>query len=89
MFLTLNTYVLEKERWATTKTTPNHTSWRIVAGLLLANALSANLWLGQIHALRKAEYARGVLTDTNASLRSTGNSYQNIISLFVVFLSYF
>ena len=52
VFLTLNTYVLEKERWATTEATPHHKSWRIVTALLLANALGANLWLGQIHALR-------------------------------------
>nr|WP_305907754.1 Gldg family protein [Methylomarinum sp. Ch1-1]MDP4520533.1 Gldg family protein [Methylomarinum sp. Ch1-1] len=52
VFLTLNTYVLEKERWATTETTPHHKSWRIVTALLLGNALGANLWLGQIQALR-------------------------------------
>ncbi|WP_031434885.1 Gldg family protein [Methylomarinum vadi] len=52
VFLTLNTYVLEKERWATTATTPHHKNWRIATTLLLANALGANLWLGQIHSLR-------------------------------------
>ncbi|MGY6275454.1 Gldg family protein [Methylomonas sp. MgM2] len=52
VFLTLNTYVLEKERWATTESTPHHKSWRIATALLMANALGANLWLGQISALR-------------------------------------
>lgn len=52
VFLTLNTYVLEKDRWATTESTPHHKNWRIATALLLANALGANLWLGQIHALR-------------------------------------
>ncbi len=52
VFLTLNTYVLEKERWATTATTPRHKSWRIATMLLVANAVAANLWLGQIQSLR-------------------------------------
>lgn len=51
-FLTLNTFVLEKERWATRKNTPRHQSWRAVTGLLLANAICANLWLGQVTMLR-------------------------------------
>lgn len=58
VFLTLNTYVLEKERWANSKATPHHRTWRTVTALLLANALGANLWLGQIHALR-ADMTKG------------------------------
>ncbi len=52
IFLTLNTYGLEKERWASSKTTPRQLSWRIVTALLIANALGANLWLGQLSGLR-------------------------------------
>lgn len=52
VFLSLNTYVLEKERWATTQATPHHNGWRITTGLLLVNALVGNLWLGQVSALR-------------------------------------
>ncbi|MEZ5528614.1 MAG: Gldg family protein [Porticoccaceae bacterium] len=51
-FLTLNTFFLEKERWATQKRTPNHQSWRAVTALLLTNAVCANLWLGQVNLLR-------------------------------------
>ncbi|TNE76404.1 MAG: ABC transporter permease, partial [Gammaproteobacteria bacterium] len=51
-FLTLNTFVLEKERWATQRSTPRHQSWRAVTALLLANAVCANLWLGQVTMLR-------------------------------------
>lgn len=51
-FLALNTFFLEKERWANQKNTPNHRTWRAVTGLLLANAICANLWLGQVNLLR-------------------------------------
>ncbi|MCX4029249.1 Gldg family protein [Endozoicomonas sp. SM1973] len=52
VFLALNTFVLEKERWATQQVTPHHQAWRAVTGLLLANAIGANLWLGQINSIR-------------------------------------
>jgi len=52
VFLTLNTFFLEKERWANLKRTPRHQSWRAITGLLLANAVLANLWLGQVNLLR-------------------------------------
>ncbi|WP_163833439.1 Gldg family protein [Spartinivicinus ruber] len=52
VFLALNTFVLEKERWATQQATPHHQTWRAVTGLLLANAIGANLWLGQINSIR-------------------------------------
>ncbi|TQV86255.1 ABC transporter permease subunit [Exilibacterium tricleocarpae] len=52
VFLALNTFVLERERWATGQRTPHHQKWRTLTALLLANALGANLWLGQITALR-------------------------------------
>ncbi len=52
VFLALNTFVLERERWATTQRTPHHQIWRTITALLVANALGANLWLGQINTLR-------------------------------------
>ena len=52
VFLALNTYVLERERWAARNSTPHHGAWRILTLLLVANALCANLWLGQISGLR-------------------------------------
>lgn len=51
-FLTLNTYVLERERWATGESTPHHKLWRTLSVLLLANALAGNLWLGQLKSWR-------------------------------------
>jgi ABC-2 type transport system permease protein len=52
VFLALNTYALERERWAATGDKKCHQGWRAVTGLLLINALGANLWLGQINGLR-------------------------------------
>jgi ABC-2 type transport system permease protein len=52
VFLALNTFTLERERWAATGNKQHHQGWRAVTLLLLANALGANLWLGQINSLR-------------------------------------
>lgn len=52
VFLALNTYALERERWAATGDKQYHRSWQTITVLLLVNALGANLWLGQITSLR-------------------------------------
>lgn len=52
VFLALNTYALERERWAATGDKTHHGRWRSITALLLINALGANLWLGQINSLR-------------------------------------
>ncbi|PCK06985.1 MAG: ABC transporter permease [Alteromonadaceae bacterium] len=52
VFLTLNTFVLEKERWAKGGRQSHHRVWRRVSLLVIANALGANLWLGQVSTLR-------------------------------------
>jgi ABC-2 type transport system permease protein len=52
VFLALNTFSLEKERWAATGDKGHHRSWRVGTALLVANALAVNLWLGQINVLR-------------------------------------
>ncbi len=52
VFLILNTDALERERWAATGDKTQHRAWRIATILLIANALSFNLWLGQINRLR-------------------------------------
>lgn len=52
VFLALNTYALERERWAATGDKKYHQHWRLVTILLLVNALGANAWLGQINSFR-------------------------------------
>ncbi|WP_331346458.1 Gldg family protein [Cellvibrio sp. UBA7661] len=52
VFLVLNTFSLERERWAATGNKQYHQGWRTLTGLLLINALGANFWLGQINQLR-------------------------------------
>ena len=52
IFLTLNTFSLERERWAATGERRHHRNWRLGTTLLIANALAVNLWLGQVSGLR-------------------------------------
>lgn len=47
-FLVLNRLALERLRWAGNPASASHRRWIAVAALLAANALTANLWLGQI-----------------------------------------
>ncbi len=48
VFLCLNVYALESERWASDGAHSQHRRWRTVTALVLANALVANLWLSQL-----------------------------------------
>ncbi len=52
IFLTLNTFSLERERWAKTGNKQHHTKWYVGSGLLVANAIAINLWMGQVDVLR-------------------------------------
>jgi len=52
IFLSLNAFVLEKERWTKTKNSANHQNWLLITLLMVANAFGANLWLGQLNTLR-------------------------------------
>jgi ABC-2 type transport system permease protein len=52
LFLILNTYALERERWANINQAPNHRIWNSLVILTVANVLCVNLWLGQINSLR-------------------------------------
>jgi len=51
LFLALNTYGLEKERWSN-GFKDNHRVWRTITALLVANVFVANFWLNQVTALR-------------------------------------
>lgn len=52
VFLALNTFALEKQRWANHQSTAHHRNWRIVTLLLIANVIGANIWLAHINTLR-------------------------------------
>ncbi|MCX2829961.1 Gldg family protein [Microbulbifer thermotolerans] len=69
VFLALNTLVLERERWAAGGDAANRNRWRAITALLVANALGANLWLGQIHSLR-LDVTEGRLYSISPATRS-------------------
>jgi ABC-2 type transport system permease protein len=52
VFLVLNTWSLERERWAPVPLGPGHRRWHVITGLLIANFLGANLWIGQMDSWR-------------------------------------
>ncbi len=51
-FLVLNRLAIERLRWAGNPPQPAHRRWVLVAALLGANALAANLWLSQVSGAR-------------------------------------
>ncbi len=69
LFLALNTYSLERERWAITGDRRHHRHWRIGTALLIANALALNLWLGQLNLLR-LDTTEGKLYSISETTRS-------------------
>ena len=52
VFLALNIYGLEVQRWAKDGDRARHSAWLLGTGLLVANLLAANLWLGTLDRLR-------------------------------------
>jgi len=52
VFLTLNMFSLERERWARGAAIRRHWQWRVATFLLIANVLLANTWLNRITHLR-------------------------------------
>jgi len=52
VFLCLNVYSLEQERWAATGSKRHHNQWRKVTALVVVNILVGNLWLSQVSSLR-------------------------------------
>jgi ABC-2 type transport system permease protein len=51
-FLVLNRLSLQTLRWAGNPASPGHRRWYALVGLLVVNALAANLWLDQIGSAR-------------------------------------
>ncbi len=52
IFLTLNVYSLERQRWAGNPVNPVHRRWGVLTLLLVLNFLLINLWLAPIGILR-------------------------------------
>ncbi len=52
VFLTLNVYSLESEKWAEQGDPIRHRNWQLGTGLLVVNILLANIWLQPVTALR-------------------------------------
>ena len=52
VFLALNTYFLEKERWSSGERQSRHQQWQVITGMLVINVLAANLWVGQLNKMR-------------------------------------
>ncbi len=52
VFLGLNVYALESEKWAQQGSAQRHQKWRLGTALLAVNLLAANFWLQPVNALR-------------------------------------
>ena len=52
VFLALNIFALERERWVKNEQRRHHRQWQVITLLIVANALGANLWLGQLNSIR-------------------------------------
>lgn len=52
VFLALNVFFLERERWTQASSTARHKNWQIVTALVVLNCIAANFWLGQLNKFR-------------------------------------
>lgn len=67
VFLSLNIFVLERDRWAMSGERGHHAAWRTMTALLIANALGANLWLGQVDVARIDTTEGGIYSISDAT----------------------
>jgi ABC-2 type transport system permease protein len=68
VFLVLNLYSLESLRWSPSGQSHKHFQWRLVTGLLVANLIAGNLWLGQL-AWARADITNGHVYSISDSSR--------------------
>ncbi|MCZ6830779.1 MAG: Gldg family protein [Gammaproteobacteria bacterium] len=52
IFLCLNVYAVERERWASTGSATRHRRWKLLTALVVVNILVANTWLSKVSSLR-------------------------------------
>jgi ABC-2 type transport system permease protein len=69
IFLSLNVYSLERQRWVGNPGNPNHRRWAVLTGLLTVNFLLANLWLAPLGGLR-ADLTAGRIYSISPATRS-------------------
>lgn len=71
VFLVLNRYALEKDRWHAEGESVNHNRWRTLVTILLANILIANFWLAPLGSLR--------FDTTEGKIYSIGDATENYL----------
>jgi ABC-2 type transport system permease protein len=69
IFLSLNVYSLERQRWAGNPVNPHHRRWATLTGLLTVNFLLINLWLAPLGDLR-ADLTAGRIYSISPATRS-------------------
>ncbi|HEU18504.1 MAG TPA: ABC transporter permease [Deltaproteobacteria bacterium] len=69
IFLTLNIFELERRRWAGNETNRRHRQWGLLAALLIANFLAANLWLAPVGQAR-VDITSGTIYSISDATRS-------------------
>jgi ABC-2 type transport system permease protein len=70
VFLVLNVFELERQRWAGNAPNINHRQWGLLTVLFIANFLAANMWMAQV------DQARTDMTKGNIySISDTTRSY--------------
>ncbi|MGD9949540.1 MAG: Gldg family protein [Desulfobulbus sp.] len=69
IFLSLNVYSLERQRWAGNRTNTVHRRWGMLTGLLVANFLLLNFWLAPIGVLR-ADLTAGQMYSISPATKS-------------------
>jgi len=69
IFLTLNVYTLERQRWAGNPTNPVHRRWGLATLLLVLNFVLVNVWLAPIGLLR-ADLTAGRIYSISPATRS-------------------
>jgi len=75
IFLALNVYALEKERWANEARTSRHRHWRTATALLAANLLVANVWLDRVP-LPRVDLTQGRLYSISGPTREVLDQLQ-------------
>ncbi|MDL1968514.1 MAG: Gldg family protein [Deltaproteobacteria bacterium] len=84
MFLSLNVFELERQRWAGNPSNSLHRQWGLLAALFIANFLTANLWLAPV------SQARADITEGNIySVSDTTRSYLSRLNEPLLIRGYF